>query len=218
MLSGQSRIALASLDAMESSITTELLLTESPPLADWLEFFLSVRVHVYIRFGLWDARIALHTPEEQGKDKQIYCVTTAMAFYGKGIAHVATADLPEAYRYRELYTAAAANVPGSRRDHPNRVVHILKIATAMLNGEIEYRAGNYDVAFCYLRKAIEHDDSLLYTEPWGWMVPTRHAFAALSTEQGHVEAAVRAYAEDLGISEGLTRAHQHPGCVWHGRL
>ncbi|KAL2785300.1 hypothetical protein BJX66DRAFT_315072 [Aspergillus keveii] len=51
MLSGQSRIALASLDAMESSLTTQVLLTESPPLADWLEFFLSVRVHVYIRLG-----------------------------------------------------------------------------------------------------------------------------------------------------------------------
>ncbi|KAL4986244.1 tetratricopeptide repeat domain protein [Aspergillus falconensis] len=218
MLSGQSQIALATLDRMESSITTEVLLTQSPPLADWLEFFLSVRVHVYIRFGLWDALIGLPTPEDRGKDKDLYCVTTAMTLYGKGIAHAATGNLPEAYRYRELYTAAAQNVPASRRDHPNRIVDILKVATAMLNGEIEYRAGSYADAFRYLREAIEHDDNLLYTEPWGWMVPTRHAFAALSLEQGHVEAAARAYAEDLGIAEGLTRAHQHPGCVWalHG--
>ncbi|KAL4947215.1 hypothetical protein BDW69DRAFT_204614 [Aspergillus filifer] len=218
MLSGQSNIALETLDQMEASITTEVLLTESPPLADWLEFFLSVRVHVYIRFGLWDALIAMLTPEEQGRDRTLYCVTTAMTLYGKGIAHAATGNLPEAYRYRELYTAAAANVPASRRDHPNRVVDILKVATAMLNGEVEYRAGNYDLAFQHLHQAITHDDNLLYTEPWGWMVPTRHAFAALSLEQGHVEAAARAYAEDLGIAEGLTRAHQHPGCVWalHG--
>jgi tetratricopeptide (TPR) repeat protein len=218
MLSGQSKIALPTLYQMESSITTDVLLTRSPPLADWLEFFLSVRVHVYIRFGLWDALIGLRTPEDQGKDKDLYCVTTAMTFYGKGIAHAATGNLTEAYRYRELYTAAAQNVPASRRDHPNRVVDILQVATAMLNGEIEYRAGNHDAAFRYLREAIHHDDHLLYTEPWGWMVPTRHAFAALSLEQGHVEAAARAYAEDLGVAEGLTRAHQHPGCVWalHG--
>lgn len=42
----------------------------------------------------------------------------------------------------------------------------------------------------------------LYTEPWGWLLPTRHAYAALSLEQGHVEEALRAYAED----GSLTRA------------
>lgn len=44
----------------------------------------------------------------------------------------------------------------------------------------------------------------------GWMVPTRHTFAALMLEQGHVEEATQAYAEDLGLDKSLTRAHQHP--------
>ncbi|KAJ0426781.1 tetratricopeptide repeat domain protein [Aspergillus carlsbadensis] len=214
MLAGQSRVALQALDRMEASITVDVLRTESPPLADWLEFFLSVRVHVYIRFGLWDQIIPLPTPEEQGMDKQLYCVTTAMTLYGKGIAHAATGNLPEAHRYRDLYTAAASTIPPSRRDHPNRITDILKVATAMLNGEIEYRAGNFDAAFDHLRDAIAHDDNLLYTEPWGWMVPTRHAFGALSLERGNVEDAARVYREDLGIAGDLSRAHQHPRCVW----
>lgn len=88
----------------------------------------------------------------------------------------------------------------------------------MLDGELEYWRGNYDAAFNHLREAIQQDDSLMYTEPWGWMVPTRHAFAALSLEQGRVEEAAQAYAEDLGLDEILTRAHQHPNNVWalHG--
>ena len=33
------------------------------------------------------------------------------------------------------------------------------------------------------------DMSLVYDEPWGWMVPTRHALGALLLEQGHIEEA-----------------------------
>ncbi|KAL2803027.1 hypothetical protein BJX63DRAFT_437339 [Aspergillus granulosus] len=128
-------------------------------------------------------------------------------------------NLSEAYRYRELYEAATQNVPMSRRGHPNRTFdNILKVATAMLHREIKYRVGNFTAEFRYLRSAIKRDDSLLYTEPWEWTVPTRHAFATLSLEQGHVEAAARAYAEDLGVAKRLTLAHQRPECVWalHG--
>lgn len=50
------------------------------------------------------------------------------------------------------------------------------------------------------------------------MQPTRHAYAALLLEQGHVEAAAQAYAADLGFDETLPRARQHPNNVWalHG--
>ncbi|PWY93049.1 hypothetical protein BO94DRAFT_532845 [Aspergillus sclerotioniger CBS 115572] len=216
MLSGQRQIALQALDPMESTLTEDILTTQSPPLADWLEFFKSVRVHVYIRFGMWDEIIALPLPPAEKQD--LYCVTTAMTYYGKGIAYAATRNLTDADIQRELYLAAANRVPESRRDYPNRIVDVMKVATAMLNGEIEYRRDNFDVAFEHLRQAVREDDALLYTEPWGWMVPTRHAYGALLLEQGHVEEAARAYAEDLGIEDRLTRAHQHPGTVWalHG--
>ena len=161
---------------------------------------------------MWDEIIALPLPpaEKQG----LYCMTTAMTHYGKGIAYAATGNLTDADIQRELYLAAADQVPESRRDCPNRIVDVLKVATAMLNGEIEYRRGEYEVAFECLRQAVREDDALLYTEPWGWMVPTRHAYGALLLKQGHVEEAARAYAEDLGIEGRLTRAHQHPGTVW----
>ncbi|KAJ5388998.1 TPR domain protein [Penicillium cataractarum] len=53
MLAGQSNVALENLDSMESSLTEDVLRIESPPLADCLEFFESVRVHIYIQFGQW---------------------------------------------------------------------------------------------------------------------------------------------------------------------
>ncbi|KZF23911.1 hypothetical protein L228DRAFT_282583 [Xylona heveae TC161] len=214
MLSGQSKVALRAIDRMELSITDDVLQVQSPPLADWLEFFKSVRIHVYIRFGLWEELKALPIPHDQ----DLYCVTTAMTHYGKGIAWAATENITKAEKERELYQAAAKRVPPTRKDYPNLVIDILKVSTAMLDGEIEYRKKNFTSAFERLREAIHHDDSLMYTEPWGWMLPTRHAYAALSLEQGLVEQALTAYAEDLGLDGSLTRAHQHPNNVWalHG--
>lgn len=50
------------------------------------------------------------------------------------------------------------------------------------------------------------------------MVPTIHAFVALSLEQVDGEGACQAYAEDLGLDQSITRAHQPPGSMWgpHG--
>lgn len=95
---------------------------------------------------------------------------------------------------------------------------ILAIASAMLDGELEYRKGEYDMAFAALERSIELDDNLPYDEPWGWMQPTRHAYGALLLEQGRVEEAEAVYRADLGLDNTLPRSSQHPGNVWslHG--
>ncbi|KAK4034945.1 hypothetical protein C8A01DRAFT_38578 [Parachaetomium inaequale] len=214
MMAGQAHAALEATTRMEATITEDMLLVDSPPMASWLEFFKSVRVHVLIRFGMWEELKRLPVPD----NKQLYCVTVAMTHYGKGIAHAATNDIEKADREREMFREAVKRVPPSRLDFPNKVVDELAVATAMLDGEIEYRRGNYEVAFASMRLAIQRDDALLYSEPWGWMLPTRHAYAALLLEQGHIDEAAKVYAEDLGLSEGLARAHQHPSNIWalHG--
>ncbi|KAI9041459.1 uncharacterized protein KD926_006855 [Aspergillus affinis] len=185
MLAGQLKVVRRALDQMEISITDDLLRVESPPLADWMEFFKAVRVHAYIRLGLWEEVIALPLPADQ----VLYCVTTTMIHYGKGIAWAAMGKVEEADRERTLYHTAAKTVPPSRKDFPNLIHDVFKVATAMLEGEIEYRRGDYTRAFQSLREAIHWDDNLRYTEPWGWMVPSRHAYAALMLEQGNVEEA-----------------------------
>lgn len=210
MLAGRASTALDATDRMEAVMTLDFLQTTSPPLADWAEFFNSVRPHVYIRFGMWDEIKKMRIPENQ----EIYAVTIATIYYARGIAFAATGDVDRADKERGLYREALKRVPYSRLDFPNRVVDELKVATAMLDGEIEYRRGNFDAAFKHLRLAIEADDTLVYSEPWGWMIPTRQSFGALSLEQGHVEDALNAYAEDLGLVDSLASAHQHPKNIW----
>jgi hypothetical protein len=88
----------------------------------------------------------------------------------------------------------------------------------MLNGELEYRKGNYDAAFAHLRSSVEFSDSLPYHEPWGWMQPTRHALGALLLEQGRIEEAEGGVPLYLGLDGKLSRACQHPDNLWslHG--
>lgn len=214
MLGGKSKAALDATERMEATIPEPLLRVETPALADWMEFFKAVRVHVYIRFGMWSELKNLAPLE----DKNLYCVTNVMRHYGKAIAHAATGEVAEADKEHQLFRQAAQLVPPTRLDFPNKIIDILKVASAMLDGEIEYRRGNYDLAFSRLRDAICLEDELPFAEPWGWMLPARHPYAALSLEQGHVEQAAIAYAEDLGLHPTPKRSHQHPNNVWalHG--
>jgi tetratricopeptide (TPR) repeat protein len=214
MFAGQSEIALQAADELAGQLTEELLSIESPPMADWLEAFVPLRVHVLIRFGRWDELIAEPLPA----DTELYCTTTATIHYGHGVAHAARGRLAQAAAEREAFTAAYARIPESRYLFNNTSRDILAVAAAMLDGEIAYREGNFDEAFGHLRRSIELDDALPYDEPWGWMQPTRHAYGALLLEQGHVAEAARVYAADLGLDPTLSRPCQHPGNVWslHG--
>lgn len=214
MFLGQSTTALETAAQLEASIPEELLRVQSPPMADWLEGFLAMRVHVLIRFGRWSDILRLPMPAEP----RLYCVTTAMLHYARGVALSATGRIAEAEDERDRFRAAVSRVPRTRMLFNNTCADILAIASAMLDGELEYRKGNHDVAFALLERSIALDDSLPYDEPWGWMQPTRHAYGALLLEQGRVAEAEAVYRADLGLDGTLPRASQHPANVWalHG--
>jgi tetratricopeptide (TPR) repeat protein len=214
MFQGQSQVALAAAEELAGQLTPELLSVPSPPMADWLEAFVPLRIHVLIRFGRWDDLIAEPLPA----DVELYCTTAATIHYGRGVAHAAKGQLAQASAEREAFTEAYARIPDSRYLFNNTSRDILAVAGAMLDGEIAYREEKFDEAFAHLRRAIQLSDALPYDEPWGWMQPPRHAYGALLLEQGHVELAAGVYAADLGVDATLSRACRHPGNVWslHG--
>jgi tetratricopeptide (TPR) repeat protein len=214
MFLGQQGTALEAADQLAAAIPGDLLRVGNPPMADWLEGFVPMRLHVLIRFGRWPDILATPLPADPG----LYCVTTAMTHYARGVAHAATGQVGEAATQRALFAAAVARVPESRTIFNNTCQDILAVAGAMLDGELEYRKGNHDAAFGLLRRAVELDDGLPYDEPWGWMQPGRHALGALLLEQGRVAEAETVYRADLGLDATLARACQHPGNVWslHG--
>ena len=214
MFMGQYQPALDAAEELIATTPEDLLRLESPPMGDFLEGYLSMKQHVLVRFGKWQEIIAQDLPDDQ----ELYCVTTAMIHYAKTVAHSASNDVPAAEKERELFHAAYARVPENRWVHNNTCQDILTVAEQMLEGELEYRRGNFETAFDHLRLAVQRDDALPYDEPWGWMQPPRHALGALLLEQGRAEEAEAIYRADLGLGGSLSRASQHPDNVWslHG--
>lgn len=210
MFAGQSKAALDAVNRMEATLPEEVLRLKSPPMADWLEYFLTVRSHVMVRFGMWEELIQLEFPQ----DKELYCAVTATTHYAKGLAYAATGRVESAEEQRSLFRQAVTRVPESRHAYNSTGLQVLAVADKMLDGEIEYRRGEYSQAFASLRESIKLDDELPYSEPWSWMQPVRHAYAALLLEQGHVEEAAKTYKADLGFDTSIIRPRRLPNNVW----
>ncbi|HRW06467.1 MAG TPA: hypothetical protein P5121_15290 [Caldilineaceae bacterium] len=142
MFMGQLQTALNAADELMAALPEEVLRIAEPPMADVLESLVSMKQHVLIRFGQWQAILDEPLPVDQ----ELYCHTTAILYYAKGVAHAATGNVAAAERERELFTAACRRVPESRNHFNNSCADVLAVAAEMLNGEIEYRKGNYDQA------------------------------------------------------------------------
>jgi len=155
--------------------------------------------------------------------QKIYMSLSASKHYARGVAFAALGKTKEAdHEHRELQSLLSnpelwkfelfnnrmANpLEDEAKKNPAKPLAsaVLEIAEAVLAGEILYRKGvlnqdpkYFETAFEHLRKAVNLDDNLNYDEPWGWMMPTRHALGALLIEQGHIDEALTVLREDLG--------------------
>jgi hypothetical protein len=88
----------------------------------------------------------------------------------------------------------------------------LAVAETVLVGEIQYREGLYVESFASLRRGIELDDNLPFDEPWGWMVPVRHALAALMAERGRLTSSLTMVRDAANICREDLRLH--PRNIW----
>ncbi|MDE0305119.1 MAG: hypothetical protein OXI87_09580 [Albidovulum sp.] len=210
MFLGQYKPAIETAEEMISTLPENLLRVESPPMADWLEAFIPVKQHVFVRFGKWDEILSQEFPE----NSELYCSTVATMRYARAVAFASKEDVEAAEKEAAEFDEALKRVPDSRYLFNNSCLDILAVAREMMRGEIEYRKGNFNAAFAHLREAVKLDDNMPYDEPWGWMQPARHALGALLLEQGRVEEAAAVYRADLGYDPTLSRACQHPDNVW----
>ncbi len=184
------------------------LVRELPPdvvkeLAMFLEGFLTVPYHALIRFGRWDEVLAEPAPAAWQKS------TRATHHYARGIAFAATGRTPEAQAEQKLFRAAVADVPEDWQLGVNKTRTVLAIGDAMLEGEILFRGGNKDTGLASLHKAVQLADVLRYDEPWGWMMPPRHALGALLLEADLIAVAEAVYRGDL-------ERHPNNGWALHG--
>ncbi len=214
MFIGQFEAATSAANGLRALITDELLQVDKRYLASTLEAYYSSSIHVMVRFGLWHNITEEPLPENQ----TLYPITTILLHYAKAIACAALGEIKMAHQNKDQFEILFAEVPDWHIVANNPTRNILAVAEAMMNGELEYHAGNHELGYDYLSKATELSDQLEYSEPWPWMHPPRHALAALLLEQGYVEEALQHYEDDLGVNEVLPRCVQHRGNIWsiHG--
>lgn len=215
VMSGRFRDALMAAEKIEQIIDDKLLTAKKVNMADWVEAHLGSKAHVLIRFGRWEDILRLELPS----DRKIYCSTTAVILYARGIAFSALGRIGEAEAAQQEFRAARELVPRSRLNSiPAKEYDVLGVAASMLAGELHYRKGNFDVAFSTLREAAALEDALAYSDPPPWMQPVRHALGGLLLEQGHVEEAVQVFREDTGFAPGFPRRKAKLNNVWglHG--
>ncbi len=215
MLQGRFDEALAAAEGICETLTPEVLSRDDvPQLVATMEGYFSMSMHVLVRFGRWQEIIDAPLPA----DPALYCVSTSMYHYAKGVAHAFVGDFEAAEQSRADFATSLEAIPESRGFFNNSAHDLLAVGEKMLDGEVAYHRGNYTEAFDHLREGVRRDDGLSYNEPWAWMHPPRHALGALLIEQGHFDEAEEVYRADLGLSGSLQRCSQHPKNVWslHG--
>jgi tetratricopeptide (TPR) repeat protein len=187
MFDGRKELALTTARHLITEVP-EPLLVEA---ADFLDIFMGTPYHVMVRFGMWEEIL-----EEPMPEGELYAAR-AVWRYARGLALASLGRVEEAEAERKAFIAARAEVPETRLLFNNPVNEILEVAAQVLDGEVEYRKGNYELAFEHLRRAVELDERLNYDEPWGWMEPARHPLGALLTEQKRYEEAIEVYEANL---------------------
>ncbi len=215
MISGRSSDALWAARRLPEILTLEFMSIKTPRMLDWTEWQWVTLPHALIRFGHWDEILQLEMPA----DPELLCVSVATIKYAKAIALAVLGRTEEARHARDDFEESRRSVPEDRMyGFRGKAQSILAVASAMLEGELEYRVGNFSEAFSALRRGVELEDKIALAEPPLWMLPVRHALGALLLEQGHSEEAESLYWEDLGFSDKLPRRKARINNVWglHG--
>ncbi|WP_300061936.1 hypothetical protein [uncultured Roseobacter sp.] len=210
MFLGQPEVALAAADRLIEMLPDPVVRY----LPDLFESFWGKKIHVMIRFGMWQEILETPLPE----DAELYSYTTCAMRQARVIALANLGQIDDAQKERLLADEALKAVQETRMVFNNFASDVLAVGEAMMEGELAFKSGDTDTGIAYLRRSVSLDDALLYDEPWGWMQPTRHALGALLMEQRAFDEAEAVYRADLGLDETLARACQHPRNVWslHG--
>lgn len=210
MFLGQPERALAASDRLIEMLPDPVVRY----MPDLFESFWGKKIHVMVRFGMWQQIIDMALPD----DPELYSYTTAAMRQARVIAFANLGQIEVAQAERELASQTLTEVQETRMVFNNFGSDVLAVGEVMMEGELAFKSGDTEAGIAQLRRSVALDDALLYDEPWGWMQPTRHALGALLMELRQYEEAEAVYRADLGLDETLARACQHPRNVWslHG--
>lgn len=146
-----------------------------------------------IRFGKWDEMLAEPDPGGEMAFMQV------VRHFGRGYAYLAKKDIEAARKELGALSAKAKDpkLAELKIMDLNSLDKLAAIAENVLAGEIAAKQKDTARAVALLRRAIEIEDGLLYSEPPDWPLPPRHALGAVLLEAGRAKEAEKVFQEDL---------------------
>ena len=180
----------------------------------FMQQFVVAPLLTQVRFGDWDAILAGNSTE------QALPYPTAIRHFARGMAHVRKGALADAARQADALHAIAVDPAMAQVSFfdINHADAVLRVADALLRGELLRAQGKPTDAIAALREAVAAEDALAYNEPADWPLPVRPYLGAALLEAGDAKGAADASAQDLNTYPangwslfGLAQAQQALG-------
>ena len=174
-MQGRRREAVAAAEAISQEVPPQLM-ESLAPISDGVA---ASKWHVYVRFGMWDEIL------QEGSPPEWALISHCLHHYARGVAYANTGRIEEARRELGAFDRAVQKIPNEDWILGNQPAsEIMPLARLVLEGEIEFKAGNQSKGLSLLAKAVELEEKLKYAEPVAWMMPARHAYGALLISAG----------------------------------
>ncbi len=188
---GQRDIAMQAAKDTAAKVSPEAM--RDPGFAGTLQHFWLMPLLTKALFGQWEEVLQEPAPPAD----LVY--PAGMRHYARGLAFLRQGQMEKAVsEWNDLKTTLKnPAITDLTIFDLNAIPQILKIAEAVLAGEIAAEAGDYATAEIRLQDAIALEDGLNYTEPKDWYLPPRQVLGAIFLKAGKPDKAEQVYRDDL---------------------
>ncbi len=190
MMEGRSSEALAAANKVASQHDSKMM---QEPGFGFAHLLKTIPYLTMVRFGRWEEILQQPQPPAD----RIF--GRAMLHFARGFAFSASGKLKDAES--ELESLRKLEEDASLRElkifDVNSLSSLAEIASAMLEGEVARKSENFPASVAAFRRAVQKEDSLLYSEPPDWPLPPRQFLGATLVEAGRIKQAESVYRQDL---------------------
>ena len=192
MMEGQKALSLQYIEKLEALVNDDIIRM----FAQYIDGMNAMRLHCYIRFGMWEEILAYPEYAEFRKASQ------TMRRYARTVALANLGRTEEARQELVEFDLAAAETPEDWSIAFNSCEAVYGISRKVAEAEIYWREGDAPKAIAMLKSACEEEQDLVYTEPPAWLIPIRHALGAIQLASGDAAGAEQTYRENLKKHKG----------------